>query len=75
MATKKVLFTTLKIGDKFTVNDQACKKVSSLTYEDTQNSILGEFYATPAMFVTIEVVAPAKKAVAKKAVAKKAAKR
>lgn len=75
MATKKVLFTTLKIGDKFTVNDQACKKVSSLTYEDTQNSILGEFYATPAMFVTIEVAAPAKKAVAKKTVAKKAAKR
>jgi hypothetical protein len=71
MATKKVLFTTLKVGDKFTVSDQSCKKVSALTYEDLQNSILGEFYATPAMFVQIEVAKP----VAKKAVAKKAAKR
>jgi len=72
MATETVNFTSLKNGALFTKDGERFKKASDLTYTSLDNPILGEFYSTPGLKVTVEAAAkPAVKTVAKKKSAKR----
>ena len=66
MATVKVKFTAIKVGDVFFADGgngyEQYKKISDLEYESVQNNILGSFYAAPGFLVEVPEVPAAKPA-------------